>query len=563
MKTLGLTSLALILLVSVTGAAPFAYITTDSNTVSIIDTATNKIASTVDVGSDPSGVAVNPSGTKVYVTNSGSNTVSVINTTTNIYPTSVKVGSDPLEIAVTPNGKTAYVVNSGSNTVSVINTATNTVTDTVNVGKQPEGIAIAPDGKTAYVTNWGSGTICVIDIATNTVTAIVSVGSDPLGVTVTPDGNKVYVANSYSDTVSVIDTATNTITDTVNVGNAPIDVVANLAGTDVYVTNHYDNTVSVIDTTTNTVTDTVSAGYRPSGVSITPNGQRLYVVCEDSNVYAINTTTNKIATVIMNVGAYWELGQFIGPLIAPVTNFSAYPTSGKAPLTVTFTDKSINSPTSWKWSFGDGTTSTVKNPTHTYSNAGSYTVAHTATNAAGSNKITKTNYIIVKTAVVKPVAAFSASPISGKAPLNVKFTDTSTGLPTSWKWDFGDGSKTFHQNPTHKYSKAGVYTVSLTVKNAKGSNTVTKTNYIKVVTKPVAAFSATPTSGKVPLKVQFTDKSTGVPTSWKWDFGDGSKSFLQNPTHKYSKAGTYTVSLTVKNAAGNSSVTKSKYITVK
>jgi len=110
-------------------------------------------------------------------------------------------------------------------------------------------------------------------------------------------------------------------------------------------------------------------------------------------------------------------------------------------------------------------------------------VAHTATNAAGSNKITKTNYIIVKTSVVKPVAAFSASPISGKAPLKVAFTDTSTGTPTKWIWDFGDGSKSFLQNPTHKYSKAGVYTVSLTVKNAKGSNTVTKTNYIKVVTK--------------------------------------------------------------------------------
>ncbi|AKB53466.1 PKD domain-containing protein [Methanosarcina barkeri] len=161
-----------------------------------------------------------------------------------------------------------------------------------------------------------------------------------------------------------------------------------------------------------------------------------------------------------------------------------------------------------------------------------------------------------------PVAAFSASLTYGKAPLKVKFTDTSTGTPTKWIWNFGDGSKSFHQNPTHKYSKAGVYTVSLTVKNAVGSNTVTKTEYIKVITKPVAAFSAKPTSGKAPMKVQFTDKSTGSPTKWKWDFGDGTKSFHQNPTHKYSKAGKYTVTLKVTNAVGINTATKSKYITV-
>jgi beta propeller repeat protein len=161
-----------------------------------------------------------------------------------------------------------------------------------------------------------------------------------------------------------------------------------------------------------------------------------------------------------------------------------------------------------------------------------------------------------------PVADFSASPTSGKAPLNVKFTDTSTGTPTKWKWDFGDGTTSTKQNITHKYSKAGVYTVKLTVTNAKGSNTVTKTDYIKVIAKTVAAFSASPTSGKVPLNVKFIDASTGTPTKWKWDFGDGTSSTKQNPIHKYSKAGKYTVALTVTNAAGSNTVTKSNYITV-
>ncbi len=243
----------------------------------------------------------------------------------------------------------------------------------------------------------------------------------------------------------------------------------------------------------------------------------------------------------------------------PVAAFSASPTSGKTPLTVTFTDKSSNIPTKWNWSFGDGTISFQQNPTHKYSAAGKYTVILTVTNAKGSNTVTETDYVKV---IAKPVSNFTSSVTSGKAPLNVKFADTSTGTASSWIWEFGDGSKSFLQNPTHKYSKAGTYTVNLTVKNAAGRNTVTKTEHIKVTAKPVANFTSSVTSGKAPLNVKFTDTSTGTPATWKWDFGDGITSTQQNPVHKYSKAGTYTVILTVKNAVGSNTVTKTDYIKV-
>ena len=254
------------------------------------------------------------------------------------------------------------------------------------------------------------------------------------------------------------------------------------------------------------------------------------------------------------------------PLLgAPVANFTANRTSGKAPLDVQFTDASTGNVSSYSWDFdNDGTVdSTEQNPIYTYSAAGTYTVNLTVSNEDGNDSEVKTGYIKVSSpSSAKPVAAFSASPTSGKTPLKVAFTDTSTGSPTSWFWKFGDGSKSYLQNPTHKYSKAGTYTVNLTVKNAKGSNTVTKTDYIKVITKPVANFTSSVTSGKVPLKVAFTDTSTGIPAKWIWDFGDGSKSYLQNPTHKYSKAGIYTVNLTVKNAKGSNMVTKTDYIKV-
>jgi len=248
----------------------------------------------------------------------------------------------------------------------------------------------------------------------------------------------------------------------------------------------------------------------------------------------------------------------------PVAAFSASPTSGNLPLKVQFSDKSTGSPTSWKWNFGDGKTSISKNPAYTYAKAGKYTVSLTVKNAAGTNTKTIKNYITVKTTPVKPVAAFYASPTSGNAPLKVTFTDKSTGSPTSWKWSFGDGKTSTSKSPTYTYSKAGKYTVSLTVKNAAGSSSKTIKNYIVVNTlkAPVAAFYASPRSGKAPLKVQFTDKSANSPTSWKWNFGDKTYSTAKNPVHKYSKAGKYTVSLTVKNAKGSNTKTISGYIVV-
>jgi serine protease len=167
----------------------------------------------------------------------------------------------------------------------------------------------------------------------------------------------------------------------------------------------------------------------------------------------------------------------------PVAAFSGTPTSGNAPLTVTFTDASTNTPTSWAWTFGDGGTSTLKNPSYTYTTAGTYSVTLTATNAYGSNSLTKTGYISVTTNA--PVAAFSGTPTSGTAPLTVAFTDASTYNPTSWAWTFGDGGTSTLQNPSHIYATAGTYSVTLTATNAYGSNSLTKTGYITVTAAPV------------------------------------------------------------------------------
>jgi parallel beta-helix repeat protein len=170
---------------------------------------------------------------------------------------------------------------------------------------------------------------------------------------------------------------------------------------------------------------------------------------------------------------------YITALQKPITDFWGSPKSGSAPLNVTFTDNTTGTPTAWNWSFGDGIYSAVKSPKHTYSTAGNYTVTLTASNTAGSNTKIKTNYINVEKALEKPVANFWGSPRSGNVPLNVTFTDNTTGSPTAWNWSFGDGTYSTVESPKHTYPTAGNYTVKLTVSNKAGIGMMTKNSYIK------------------------------------------------------------------------------------
>jgi len=166
---------------------------------------------------------------------------------------------------------------------------------------------------------------------------------------------------------------------------------------------------------------------------------------------------------------------------------------------------------------------------------------------------------------VAPVAAFTASVTSGFAPLEVEFTDQSTGTISSWSWSFGDGTSSNERDPVHSYTQAGSYTVSLTVTGSGGSDTETLTNLIQVQeapSAPVALFTATPTTGTAPLQVQFTDQSTGTISSWSWNFGDGSTSSERNPIHTYAQAGDYTVSLTASGPGGNDTETQTGLIHV-
>ncbi len=246
---------------------------------------------------------------------------------------------------------------------------------------------------------------------------------------------------------------------------------------------------------------------------------------------------------------------------APVAAFSADKTSGGAPLTVQFTDESEGTITGWQWDFGDGESSTKQSPAHVYGRPGAYNVKLSVAGPGGTDAELKTGYITVTEPA--PNADFLATPTSGAVPLTVVFTDASTGTVALWQWDFGDGETSSDQHPTHVYQKAGLYTVTLTIKGPGGSDTRVKKDYISVgEPAPTAQFAASTTGGMAPLTVKFTDRSTGTITTWLWDFGDGATSDEKNPTHIYEKAGAYDVELTVSGPGGTDTRRKPRLIIV-
>jgi PKD repeat protein len=254
------------------------------------------------------------------------------------------------------------------------------------------------------------------------------------------------------------------------------------------------------------------------------------------------------ANILTQVGT--SVGQLNLPIVEPSPKPTASFESSVNELTALFTDTSTGSPTAWSWSFGDGGTSTQQNPMHTYDEPDTYTVTLVVSNSGGQSS----NSQFVAVGEAPDLLAGFDSTANG---LNVIFTDTSSGDPTKWSWDFGDGKSSTQQSPSHSYTRAGTYAVGLTVTNVYGTQASTsKFLTLSLGEAPKADFESA-ASG---LRVLFTDKSTNSPTGWTWDFGDGSSSFLQNPSHTYAQAGTYNVALTVTNAAGTN--TKTAFVTV-
>lgn len=225
---------------------------------------------------------------------------------------------------------------------------------------------------------------------------------------------------------------------------------------------------------------------------------------------------------------------------------------------VTFSDQSTSNGTitSWAWNFGDGTTSAEQNPTHTYANPGTYTVCLNITDDHGCTSHVCHQIVIHHPPAGVCHAAFIFHQPDPNQP-SFNFTDKSTsdGTIGFWNWDFGDGTTSSEQNPIHTYANPGTYTVCLTITDDDGVCSSHICQHVVVHHPPAgachAAFIFQQPDPNQP-SFDFTDQSTsdGTIGTWAWDFGDGSTSNEQNPSHTYTHPGNYTVCLIITDTDG-------------
>lgn len=275
---------------------------------------------------------------------------------------------------------------------------------------------------------------------------------------------------------------------------------------------------------------------------------------------------NVVLNVTNNAGSDEHSETITVTNASAVANFTASNTTGGSPLDVTFTDTSSGTPINWDWywSADEIKDSDAQNPSNSFM-AGTYNIRLYASNDGGGSWKNVTGMIVVSQPD-QPVANFTANQTSGLFPLAVQFTDSTANSPTAWNWTFGDGNYSSEQNPVHIYVTNGAYTVSLNSSNVRGFDISTKTDYITANTPPPpdAQFSANITTICMNGTVQFTDLSTGSPTSWFWDFGDGTNTTLQSPAHRYSIPfeGSATVKHRATNAYGSDWLNSTYFIAV-
>jgi len=243
-----------------------------------------------------------------------------------------------------------------------------------------------------------------------------------------------------------------------------------------------------------------------------------------------------------------------------IPDFSDSLSSSCKPPTTAYFNNQTTGPgiISYTWRYGDGSTSLLPNPNHTYIANGLYPVTLIATSSLGCID-SVTIPITISTGIVTSSFVAPDSICVGSI---VSFQNTSSPIPNSSSWNFGDGGSSTQQNPTHPYAAAGNYTISLNNSFATCDDSTNK--IIHVFNPPVANFIAisSTTSCKAPLTVNFQDQSTGA-TKWLWTFGDGASATGPNPAHTYNSLGTFTVKLVASNATGcSSTITKNLFVQI-
>jgi PKD repeat protein len=285
-------------------------------------------------------------------------------------------------------------------------------------------------------------------------------------------------------------------------------------------------------------------------------------------------TYHVVLTVTDNRGATGTASKDIvvtgAPNVPPTAVIRTVSVAGTIPLTVNLSGGNSSDPdgsiVSYDWDLGNGQTATGPSAQAVYSEAGTYTVTLTVTDDGGATSTQTLTIDVSEDSNIPPSAQFAATPTTGTAPLSVSFdgsaSDDVDGTVASYAWNFGNGQNGSGATPPAvTYTLPGTYTATLTVTDNKGavgvvSQTITVNRPPNQT--PVGNLTATPTSGSAPLLVQLSSNGSSDPdgaiTSYAWNFGNGHTSTSPNPSAVYDTPGAYTVSLTLTDNDGASSV---------
>ncbi len=284
--------------------APKAYVGLfKDDAVAVIDTAQNKVLSTIAVPKGPHGLVVTPDGRKVYVSSDGASTVSVIDTATDRVVASIDVGANPHGLAISGAGSRVLVSGWGSNRALVIDTATDRVIGEVPIA-QPHNGTLSQDGRTAWVASQQQGATALVrlNLATWKEVARVPLDKTPRGLELSPDGRRVFFTLAGVNAIQVLDTATNEIVTQIPVGTSPHYTPFTPDGRWALAVIQGPGELGILDTTSNTLAGTVAVGKAPHWSTSSSDGHTAYVTNEGSNDVSVVDLANRTVTATIAVG---------------------------------------------------------------------------------------------------------------------------------------------------------------------------------------------------------------------------------------------------------------------
>ncbi|MFM7054504.1 MAG: PKD domain-containing protein, partial [Bacteroidota bacterium] len=477
-------------------------------------------------------------------------------------------GATTSSITVTPTTTTNYTV-----TVTDITGCSSSATTTVTVRPLPV-IVVTPNQS-----------ICVGQTATMTASGAISYSWSPLGANTATVSVSPTSSTSYAVTGTDANGCSATSFTTVNVNQLPVVNLANTfictgstatlnAGNtgstfqwsngqssqsiNVSAAGNYTVTVTNSQGCSATATAQVSQGGSFSNslgnVSFCSGGSAVLNAGNPGSTYLWNTgaTTQTITvttggnyavTITDANGCSGILNTTVNVNPLPQANFTPNDLCITQPLQFidisTITSGSI---VGWSWNFGDGNISQQQNPVHTYNTHGTYTVILTVTSAQGCTDTAMRTFNVYPL----PQANFSYNFGCVNEPINfIDQSFTQMGNIIGWAWDFGDGTTSTQQNPTHAFSSPGLQLVTLTVTTVGGCTDVRPRN-IQIYPIPDLAFTTQSSGvclGTMALITNNSSTFNGAINSWFWDFGDGTTDNSANPTHLYTNPGTYNITL--------------------